>query len=291
MLMKNHPLYLAAFVVLTASKPATALVKKMTFKKAIEANLVSAKALSRGGHQGFCMDLTLRNLSPDSLEVTVEPGLKLNSEKDDLQDILVTREAIFVMAKGREQKQSVYGFCCQAHNRSPIDGAKYNLKSKPDDNLQKLAVYLSKSKFDDQVVQQSIWAISDSNQTAGIGGGGCIDTNLFKLRTLVSRLKGEPVPDYLLVQKVVQLANGRMYTVNIALKGTLAFQNPNYQYCYLKVFDANNQQVSVEIGQWLSSTASGQYNFDVPAQQLAKGEYTLKLVGDNRVLGEKKVKV
>lgn len=289
--MKNHPLHFAIVALLLCVHPAEAVIKKVTFKKAVESNLVSAKALSRGGPQGFCMDLTLRNLSPDSIEVTVEPGLKLNSEKDDLQDILVTREAIFVMAKGREQKQSVYGFCCQAHNRSPIDGAKYNLKSKPDDNLQKLAAYLSKSKFDDQVVQQSIWAISDSNQTAGIGGGGCIDTNLFKLRTLVSRLKGEPVPDYQLVQKVVQLANGRMYTVNLALRGSMPFQNPAYQYCYLKVFDAGNQQVGVEIGQWLNGTSSGKYDFDVPAQQLAKGEYTLKLIGDNKVLGEKKVKV
>lgn len=289
--MENHPLHFAIVALLLCVHPAEAVIKKVTFKKAVESNLVSAKALSRGGHQGFCMDLTLRNLSPDSIEVTVEPGLKLNSEKDDLQDILVTREAIFVMAKGREQKQSVYGFCCQAHNRSPIDGAKYNLKSKPDDNLQKLAAYLSKSKFDDQVVQQSIWAISDSNQTAGIGGGGCIDTNLFKLRTLVSRLKGEPVPDYQLVQKTVQLANGRMYTVNLALRGSMPFQNPAYQYCYLKVFDAGNQQVGVEIGQWLNGTSSGKYDFDVPAQQLAKGEYTLKLIGDNKVLGEKKVKV
>lgn len=268
-----------------------ATLKKINFNTALNNGLISSKAISRGSHQGFCMEVTVKNLSPDSLEVTLEPGLKLNSEKETDQDIIVIRQAIFTLSKGKTLQQSVFGFCCQAHNASPSKGAKYNFKSKPDEKLRMLANYLSTTNHDDETMQRSIWAISDSNQTASIGAHKNLDSNITKLRQLVSHIKGEPIPDYMLVQKTYVLPNGRLYTINVALKGNISYNNPTYQYCYLKMYNAQNQQVNVEIGQWIDGTHQGNYNFDVPAKTLSKGTYTLKLEANNKILGEKKVMI
>jgi hypothetical protein len=263
--------------------------KKVNLQEALQKKMVSMKAHSLGGHQGNCMEMQLQNLNPDSLEVTVEPGYKLNSEKETQQDILVIREALFVMKKGEAKKQNVYGFCCQNHNLSPSKGAKYNDKAKQDERLRILARFLNSSKFEDHIAQQSIWAISDSIETASIGEAGR-DSQIVKLRSMVSAIKGEPVPDYTIIQKSYTSPTGRIYMSNLAVKGSMNFSNPKYQYCYFKVYDIHNQQVSEEVGQWLDANNSKKYEFYAPVQALSKGIYTLKLLNDKgESLGEKKV--
>jgi hypothetical protein len=265
--------------------------KRISLQEALQNKLVSMKAQSLGGHSGYCMEVQLKNLNPDSLEVLLEPGYKLNSVKEVQQDILVIKEAVFVMRKGEEKKQTVYGFCCQNHNLSPSKGAMYNDKAKQDEKLKMLARFLNTTKFPDNIVQQSVWAISDSIETASIGETGR-DSQLVKLRGMVSAIKGEPVPDYSILQKTYTSPAGRIYMINMAIKGSMSFSNSKYQYCYFKVFDATNQQVSEETGQWLDSGNGARYEFYVPAKELAKGVYTLKLVSEGgEALGEKKVRL
>lgn len=283
---KSSLLCLSFLVIAITSE---ARIKKVKLQDALTQKLVSMKATSLGSFQGECMEMSLKNLNPDSLEITVEPGYKLNSEKDELQDILLIKEAIFVLRKGEEKKQKVVGFCCQNHNLCPKQGAKYNEKAKQDERLKQLAKYLSKSKFNDNVVQQSIWSISDSLQTASVGEA-CLDSQFLKLRTLISNIKGEPVPDYTILQKTYVAPSGRIYISNVAVKGNMTFENSKYQYCYFRVFDASNQQVSSEIGQWLDTGNQKPYEFYVPATQLSKGIYTLKLTAESgEQLGEKKI--
>ena len=56
---------------------------------AVQQKKVKAMVRSLGGHQGFCLALTVQNLTPDSLVLLIEAGRKFLAGDPGEQDILV----------------------------------------------------------------------------------------------------------------------------------------------------------------------------------------------------------
>src|SRR6476661_4106816 len=89
---------------------------KLSMQHAVRLKLIKTSGISLGGHQGFCIKVTVENLRNDSLAIVIEAGQRLNSVNDQLQDILVVKDEI-VYLKCREVKSlNVKGYCCQSNN-------------------------------------------------------------------------------------------------------------------------------------------------------------------------------
>jgi len=253
----------------------TAKHQKLNLQKAIEQHLVKAKAVSLGGFQGYCINLNLTSLSPDSLVVFVEAGRRLNSMDEKNQDILIVKQEMILLGRLESKWAKVKGYCCQANNHSPSQNAKYDVNTLADSSLVIVARYLNSAQFDSHVEQQAIWAISDKKPTANITAKN--DSLAIALRQLVSALKGEPLPWYTVISKTHVFGSGAMENYPQLLRGKLNYNNPQDNYVTLFILDKNGKEVCLLKTQWLKACSDSNYDLNVPVKGLAKGKYSIGL--------------
>ncbi len=263
--------------------------QKMNLQKAIDLKLVKAEAKSLGGYQGFCVKMNVKNLSPDSLTIFLEAGRRLNSLDDKNQDILITQQEIIALKKLEEKAFNVKGYCCQANNHSPFAGAKYDVNKLADSNLVNLARYLSGAKFEANVEQQAIWAISDKKSTANIASAN--DSLLLPLKQLVANLKGEKLPWYSIITKTILYAGGDMKTYPLYLRGKLNYSNDKEDYVSLYVFDEKGLPVCEIKSQWLLPCSNKDYELNIPVKGLAKGKYSVELKTPEKQLAKQEFEI
>lgn len=275
--------------VLVMSLQLQAKHQKMNLQKAIDLKLVKAEAKSLGGYQGFCVRMNLKNLSSDSLTVFVEAGRRLNSLDDNNQDILITQQEIIAMKKLEDKAFNVKCYCCQANNHSPFAGAKYDVNKLADSNLVNLARYLNTNKFEANVEQQAIWAISDKKSTANIASVN--DSLLLPLKQLVANLKGEKLPWYSMITKTVLYTGGDMKTYPLYLRGKLNYSNDKEDYVSLYVFDEKGMPVCEIKSQWLLPCVNKDYELNIPVKGLAKGKYSIELKTPEKQLAKQEFEI
>lgn len=262
---------------------------RMTLQKAIERKMVSAKAISLGGYQGYCMNITLKNLSPDSLVVLVEPGRRINSVDDKFQDILVVREEIIAMRRAEEKSAKVKGYCCQASNCAPGNGQKYDVNKLADSNLVYLARFLNQNCFDANAEQHSIWALSNNHLVANIASQ--TDTTLMPLKQLVAGLKGEQLPWYSVLVDTYVYRSGNISTFPQLLRGNMTYTNDKEDYVTLYIYNEKGEQVGVQRSQWLGTGTNLNYALNIPLKGIGKGKYTVALKTKDRELAAREFEI
>ncbi|MCA6437235.1 MAG: hypothetical protein IM600_02875 [Bacteroidetes bacterium] len=261
----------------------------LSLKKALELKFVSAKATNNGGYQGDCMLLTLTNFTKDSLEVQLEPGFVFNSKNDSKQDIIVTREEFFVLGSQSSISKKIKGYCCQAGKSAPSSGEAYTFNFNPAKELTQLALFLNKNKFLAQAEQQAIWAISDNKNTANITGNN--DSIQMQLRHYVAKLKGEPIPWYVLETKTIHYSSGNMETLALNLKGDLTFSMPNEAYAMLHVLNSKGEEVCKIIHQYLKASPNLTLPVKFSVSGLKKGKYKVELKTKNNAVCEREFEI
>ncbi|MBL7912867.1 MAG: hypothetical protein JNJ41_17520 [Bacteroidia bacterium] len=277
------------FCVLVMSLQLTATRQKMYLQKALDLKMVKAQVKSLGGYQGYCIKMDLKNLSNDSLIIIVEAGRRLNSIDEMNQDILITREEIIAMKKMENKSFDVKGYCCQASNHSPIAGAKYDVNKLADSSLVSLAKYLNASKFDKDIEQQAIWAISDKQSTANVASAK--DSSFLPLKQLVANLKGEKLPWYSMITKTVLFAGGSMQTFPLYLRGKMNYSNEKEDYVSLYVFNEKGLPVCEIKSQWLLPCSNKEYDLNLPVKGLAKGKYFIELKTPEKQLAKQEFEI
>ena len=248
---------------------------KLNLQKAIDQKLVKTKVLGLGGYQGYCISMDLKNLTKDSVIILVEAGRRLNSEDDKYQDILIVKEELITLRNFEEKKFKIKGYCCQASNSCPPINAKYDANKLADTNLVILARFLNAGKFNSDVEQQSIWAISDKKLTANISSLN--DSLLYPLRKLVADIKGEILPWYSIISGTYVYSNGVISNFPVWLKGKLNYSSEKDDYVTLIILDTKGQQVCMTKSEWVTQGQNKDYSLNVPVKGLAKGKYTIAL--------------
>jgi hypothetical protein len=137
-------------------------------------------------------------------------------------------------------------------------------------------------------IQQAIWAISNNHTSAAIS------TNSEKemsLKNLVCTLKNEPIPWYVIKQKIFQTPNGRIHLVNDSLLGKMDYTNTKWCYSKLSIYDVHANAILISIGNWLQPGINNSYNVALSVKQLAKGKYTLTLENDSQIFSQKDIQI
>lgn len=261
----------------------------LSLKKALESNFITAKATNTGGYQGDCMLLTLTNLTKDSLEIQLEPGIVFNSKIDSKQDILVTREEFFVLSSQSSITKKIKGYCCQASKTSPSSGEAYTFNFNPSSELKQLGLFLNNKNFLPQAEQQAIWAISDNKNTANITGSN--DSLQTQLRHFVAKLKGEPIPWYVLETKTIHYSTGNMETFALNLKGDLTFSLPTETYAMLHVLNSKGQEVCKIIHQYIKASPNQTLPVKFSVNGLKKGRYKVELKTKDNTICEREFEI
>jgi len=263
--------------------------QSMSLQKALDKKLVSTKVFSRGGYQGFCVNLAIKNLTKDSLVIMVEPGRRLNSLDDQNQDILIVKEEIIALKTGEEKRIDVKGYCCQASHHSPPSGAKYDINKLADSNLVKLARLLNFKEFDRGAEQDAVWAISDKRSSAHISSEN--DSLTQTLREMVAMLKGEELPWYRIISKKYVYKSGAFSFVNLRLQGPISYSNEKEAYGTLWVRDEKGLPVCQIRSEWIKVCANEIYKLDLPIKGLPKGRYFVELTTAEKILAKREFEI
>ncbi len=258
---------------------------RMTIQSAVKQKRVKAAVESLGGHSGYCLDLSVWNLTKDSLVLLVEAGTRMIAADPGDQDILLVKEEILLMRGGEGRSVQLRGYCCQASDRSPAAKNKYSIGGLADSALCALARRFNDTPFDGGIEQQAIWAISDRRNTASIPVGD--DSCARELRKFVSLLKNEPVPWYVTEVFNHVYRNGVIEQFSTFVSGSLAYANPEECYATFMVLDSAGRQVAFIKQQWLKPGDGQLYQFRVPVGGLAKGRYYVQLAGKTTVLARR----
>jgi hypothetical protein len=261
---------------------------RLTLQQAIDKRMVKATARSTGGHGGYCMQVTVQNLTRDSIIILIEAGRRLNSVNDQQQDILVVKELTLALKKFETRSEPVKGYCCQASNASPSKNAAYHINTLADSSLVLLAKYLNTHPFEASAEQYAVWAISNNKPSANITSVN--DSVVLPLRRFVAGIKKEILPWYTL-EAVTQVNSlGGISTHPLILKGALEYANGGRHYGTCYVLNEKGMQVCTIKGGWLESTA-GKILLSIPVAGLAKGSYKIELRTMDELLVCKEFKI
>ena len=258
---------------------------KLQMQEAIDRKLIKTSVASLGGHQGFCIRLTVENLTKDSLLIVVEAGRRFNSVDDKQQDILVVKQEELYLKSRQVKTQKIKGYCCQLNNSSPEAGAKYTVNKLADSTLYLLANYLNGKNFETMVEQNAIWAISNNRPTATITGKN--DSILCTLRQIVATLKNEPIPWYTLICSNYTYSNGVIGVFPGTLHGELTYSADNFIYTTCNILNEKGVPVILVKQCWLPPGSNQNYPLDLDVRGLEKGKYTVELKGNDQMLASR----
>ena len=281
--MTSRLFIIALFAVTTLS----ARHRCVTFNEALKTGLISAKALSAGGYQGYCMKLQVSNKTPDSLDVQIDAGTLFNSVDNKYQDILMVKEEHLKLKRYETNQLKIKGYCCQSGNYSPFPNCKYDFAKKADSNLVRLAQFLSAHKLEPGAEQNAVWAISNNHPTASILSKD--DLAQYELRKLVAAMKHEKTPWYLLNTSHCVDRNGRVRYYSERLSGTLSYTLDKDEYVTLTVYDASHRPVCLIRKGWALKGINRQYDLDLPVKNLTPGQYTVELCCDHATLATQSI--
>lgn len=222
--MRNAVLCITAFVAVHAfATNAGSLVQL------IEQGSITLSPVGLGGHSGECLRVAAQNHTTTALRTTIPAGWVFVSADPDIQDLLVARAEPLVLPPNGRTTVTCRAFCCEASHGSPRVEEAFRKGHPARTELFALAQAIDSGRYEDDVVQNAIWVLSDGND---IGSMGAMDeSNNDRLRERVSRLGRQPLP---------------LYTVRYAPDGTRACsQRPSQITRVLHFANGTPQHITV----------------------------------------------
>ncbi|MFT5512705.1 MAG: hypothetical protein ACI8SE_001103 [Bacteroidia bacterium] len=242
----------------------------------LNANKLSVDVVSLGGHREECIELTIRNLGPKSIQSYLEPGRRLLSEDTTEQDIFIVKKKTFSIPPLASITLKGYGFCCQSSNHSPKKVSTYTTGYMAPEKWVKLADTINQNQYNPGAIQSAVWSISNGHAISSI-----YDVNrdaIYSLLQTVASIRNEPLP---------------WYSFTYVQDSTQLFSNdPEKFHGKVEYFLKNNAAVSIVVkntkGRLMTHIENGHlhghgkqtYDVDLSVKGWPKGNYEIIVVED-----------
>jgi len=277
------PLLLLFIAFNASAKKDTVAISKAFLKKIIKLDIKG-----KGGYQGECLSMKIKNNSADSILIFIEAGWRFDSSDSTMQDILVVKDQYLPLAKKQEKTFGVEGFCCQAHNKAPAEKSKFAIGDSSKGQLRTIAKYLNKVKVSISNIQNAIWVMSDNNDLSSVEDENTEPSK--KLREFIAKLKGIEVPFYSTSYKNEPGSVFSGKPKNITAKLAYSINN-DLALVMANIRDEAGTIVKSFIIQ--KGAMRGEYTFDMDwdVSNMTKGKYTVRIYENQRELLKQVIKL
>jgi len=163
---------------------------EITLLTALEQKKIQVTASGTGSYQGLGIQLVIRNLGTDQLEVNIPAGLVFNSINESEQDLIVTKEALLVVLPKKNGQTAIYTMCIQASNSSPGKGSGFRPDRMAEAGLLKLVQHIAKHNYQNSTAQSAVWAVANGRPMSDIYSSDPAMTK--ELCSLVNEATGRP---------------------------------------------------------------------------------------------------
>jgi hypothetical protein len=278
--MKTIAFILSVFILVSFSKNNE---ESIDIFDAINKNLVKVNALSIGGHSGQSIVVEIENLSTLK-SVLIPSGTRFISEHKGDQDLLNVDDEIIVL-NAKSTSHTLNGFCVQSHNSSPAVNSAFTLSKESNLSLIKLAKYLNKKEFNNNIKQTALWCISNGHDVSGIYAEN--NEEVKKLRTYVCTLAGvENVwyntdPTYTMdenrniIQETTKVEG--LISYNVTKRGNLKMEVCNEDGEAIRSFAGSNS---------ISQLGEYRFNFKLKVKGWISGTYSVEVKSDSYRIGD-----
>jgi len=118
---------------------------------------------SKSSHYGKCLKLKLKNVTSQSIQLTIEKAYHLTSIEDRLQDLITTENMIVILSPNQTKDVLINAFCGEKSNASPDEKDTFKLSYRHSGSIAKLTEMLEKNQLFGNTGQQAIWCFTDNN--------------------------------------------------------------------------------------------------------------------------------
>ncbi len=248
----------------------------LKLEEAIKKGIIKLSVTGLGGHSGNCISAKIKNTSTQNISLKIAPGTLFKPDDTTMQDILIVKELLVNLEKNSEKSQPLTGFCCISENRCPSEGMNFKLGKVSNPKLIEIAVYLNKSKHDENTMQSAVWSVSDANSVSEI-----YDEEPEKVRPLreeVCRLTGQTNDWYSTNTNRVVDERGYIQTEPVKIAGDISVEVKNPAPIYQGVYRENGEEVIANKKVFdISRTGMLTYKFAMQVKGWKKGNYYVKV--------------
>lgn len=266
--------------------------KILNIEDAINNNYVSANITGLGGYRGYCILLQVSNLLNVDTTIYIEAGRRLNSIDSTVQDILITKEVKLFVKAGEQKNINLFGFCCQATNHAPSQNEKFDVGHLADSNLVKLAKFLNSNNYDNDIIQNAVWVISNNHPIYSVGSSNStIRKKINNLYNTLASIKHLPI-EYTWYSLTYKTDTAILFTgIPDSLYGDFDYQLWNNSNVSITMNDSTGHVVK----RFMANKPHNpdKYNYEVRTSVFGfpKGKYTINLFANNQLKIVKKIEL
>jgi hypothetical protein len=266
------------FVLLSgAILPAMALVNdSLTLDDLDNSAAISYSLQALGGHSGYCLTLSLKNNSGDTIGIYIEPGRVLVCDSSFMQDLIVMRALYFKVSPREESQNSLFAFCCRAKKMSPSKNTRFEKGYLDRDGLGMLAAFVSQGNYLPADIQSSVWVISDMHPIASICSQEMDSSHAIK-KWLAEKLK-RPLPWYCIQYDMQDTSV--FQNKHLRVSGNIKFRVSHYSLVTVQIRSKNG--LLIKTLQNDVSCAAGEFTYplDLDVKGWPSGNYEILIFED-----------
>ena len=192
--MKKLLLSIATLIAIISILPNNIFAKNppeaISVLDAFKQKLITIKVKGKGGYNGKCLTMEIKNISNKSLNINVQAGTIFDNTEEWQQDLMVVEEQMVALNPKNTDFVNLQTVCIQPGNGSPALGVSFLLAKIAEGHLLKLAQFISQKKYFTSTSQSAVWALINGNSMGEIYGQDSVMVK--ELCAIVSEATGQP---------------------------------------------------------------------------------------------------
>lgn len=265
---------------------------KIPLTSAISEGLVTVSAHKTAqSYNDKGLALVIENKSRQTLALQVDPALIFTPEDTTYQDLVIAGNVSTTIAPGASGRVLLQSYCAKSYARAPSTGLAFRFSHKGDSTMIKLLHFIGVHAVNKEVAQHAIWVLTNGHELGAVYDPAQDEASR-RMIAFMAALLGQQLPDYYKLY-YIDTAPGRPVFRRRALKIFADFRWTLEQPCQLTlaVYDSTGRIVDKMFEH--KDFKRGRYELTAKFESadVAAGNYYIRLLGDGRVLEEKKVSV
>ncbi len=265
-------------------------VASITIKEAMSKKIINVDFISNGNYQGNSIIMKIKNNKSNALRIVIPSGSYFQSENEDEQDLVTPTDQFFTLAPGSNTSKIINGYCCQATNKCPKESKKFKLVDKEIPLMNQLSALIKNKKFDNSIIQDAIWSISDKKPLSNISSP-VNSSEIKKLREDLASITGLKNDWFDSPQQRTIDIYGNINRETVSIHGNLELIIPTDGQLHQEVQDSTGKVLMKSNQKFAVKKGKLTYYFNVKVNGWQKGNYSVKLFNNSKIIHEQSFEV
>ncbi len=266
---------------------------RTSLKKALADKKVSLFGQSNGGYCNKGLTLELTNNSPNTMIITVLPGMLFRPEDSGIrcQPLILLGDEVITLNTKEKKSIVLQTFCGDSHASCPYKGIKYVFARQLDTTLVNVLRYAKANSLDPHLIQYAVWTFTNNHPLRTVYAHyiPTVSENFVKYIAGIRKMK---VPHYFVEHTLASNANHpvirhgqeRAY-VNMSWKA-----NEGYRNVYVTVYKEGGERYKQVENNIISDKYGSVVVVELNLVRDKSGTYIVRLHDDaNNILQEKTI--